>query len=275
MEEVQNLPTLPAVVRKINEVLSSPTANAADVGEIIAKDAALTAKTLKLVNSAFYGFPKKIQSVTRAIVILGFTKVKNVALSASIFDAFRGVTAKGFDASKFWEHSLGTAIATEVVTQELGLDAQEDAFVAGLLHDVGKIIIASSLKNEFIRIQSLIAEENLLMFEAEEKVLGASHAAIGKWLAEKWKFPESLVMSTARHHQPRSAREHRDLAYAVHLGDILARALGIGNGGDDGIPAIDETVWERFDMTEARLDKMCEATLIGATKAEAFFELIR
>lgn len=262
-------------MQKINEVLRDPTANAADVGEIIRQDAALTAKTLKLVNSAFYGFPKKINSITRAIVILGFNKVKNVALSASIFDAFRGVTAKGFDLNQFWEHSLGVAIAAEVISQNLDIDDQGDAFVAGLLHDIGKIIIASNLKNDFVRILQLIQSDDVLMVEAEETVLGANHALIGKWLAERWKFPDNLCASTARHHQPRQAREHRELTYAVHLGDILVRALGVGNGGDLGIPEISDVVWERFDLDRGRLDRLCELILDGVQRAEAFFDLIR
>lgn len=242
---------------------------------MISRDASLTSKTLKLVNSAFYGFPKKINSITRAIVILGFNKIKNIALSASIFETFRGVTGRGFDTKRFWEHSLAVAIATEVVAKDAGLEEQEDAFVAGLLHDIGKIIIAAHLKNEFIAIVKSVEEEGLLMAEAEEKVLGANHALIGKWLGEKWKFPDGLVAPTARHHQPRLAREFRELTYAVHLADILARALGVGNGGDGGIPPIDGVVWDRFDLSTAKIEKLCDAVLEGVDRAGAFLELIR
>ncbi len=279
VERAPDLPTLPDVLTKVQQALTDPRVSAARIGDILHEDQALTARTLKLVNSAYYGFPQKINSVTRAIVILGFNKVREVLLTASVFESFQKAGAKGetssFDATGFWLHSLGTAVASQTVARHLKMPSSDEAFVAGLLHDIGKIVLAQHLKPEFEEVASLVGKEGILMVRAEDQIMKLNHTAIGRWLVERWNFPSGLVAPIRFHHSPALAREHRELVHAVHLGDILARALELGNGGDGRIPEIDPTVWQHNNLSLQTMDKCMGDTLEGFRKSGAFVDLIK
>ena len=150
IESIDDLPTLPTVASQIIGMASSPMTNAADVGRMIEQDQALTAKVLKLVNSAFYGFPGQIKSIQHAVVIMGFNKVKNVVVTASVFDMAKGRKSDRLDLSRFWQHSLGTAVSAKVATKGLNSALQpDDAFVGGLVHDIGKLILDQFLADEY------------------------------------------------------------------------------------------------------------------------------
>ena len=194
-------------------------------------------------------------------------------MTASVFEAFKQNGKDGFDFPGFWIHSLGTAIGSQTAARHLRLSSVDDAFVAGLLHDLGKIILAQQLKPEFQEVTALIRRDDLLMVRAEEQVMGINHTAIGRWLVERWNFPPNLIAPIRFHHTPALAREHRDLAHAVHLGDILARALDLGNGGDAKIPEIDAAVWEQNNLSLPLLDRCLGETLEGFHRSQAFVDL--
>ena len=275
VERSPDLPTLPSVVVKVQKALTNPHVSAAQVGDIISEDQALTARTLRIVNSAFYGFPQKINSVTRATVILGFNKVREVLLATSIFESFKKGGPQSFDLPAFWIHSLGVALASQAVAKQLKLPGAEDAFVAGLLHDVGKVVESQSLKPEFEEVCALVKKEGILMVRAEERVMQLNHTSVGRWMVERWNFPPNLVAPIRFHHSPALAREHKDLVHAVHLGDILARALELGNGGDSRIPEIDPEVWKQNSLSLPLLDRCMADTLDGYRRSEAFVELFK
>lgn len=275
IDNARDLPTLSVVAARLNDMVKSPTTSANDVGDLISQDVALTTKTLKLVNSSFYGFPKKINSITHAIVILGFNKVKNIALAASVLETMNRKTEIAFDYQGFWEHSIGTAICTEALARALKSEYVEDAFVAGLLHDLGKLIVVQYFPEEYLKVRALIDNTNIPMFEAENEVFGFNHSQPGQWLTEKWNFPDSLTSAIRMHHNPLMARQHRDLIWLVHVGDIFARALCVGNGGDPFIPELDETLWERMKLTPALVDGLFKEILEGVAKADEFLDLVK
>lgn len=273
VERAPDLPTLPPVIAKVHTALSDPRTSATAIGDIIHQDQVLTARILRLVNSSFYGFPQKINSVHRAIVILGFNKVREVLLTASVFEAFKKDGNAGFDFPGFWIHSLGTAIGSQAVARHLRLPSVDDAFVGGLLHDLGKIILAQQLKPEFQEVAARVKRDDVLMIRAEEQVMGLNHTVVGRWLVERWNFPPNLIAPIRFHHTPALAREHRELAHAVHVGDILARALELGNGGDAKIPEMDATVWEQNNLSLPLLDRCLGETLEGFRRSQAFVDL--
>ncbi len=276
IESVHDLPTLPTVASEIIALAKSPRTNAADVGRMIERDQALTAKVLKLVNSSFYGFPGQIRSVQHAVVIIGFNKVKNVVMTASVFDLAKGRVSDRLDLPAFWEHGLGVAIASQIVAKEIGGPAlqPEDAFVAGLMHDLGKLILDQFLTDEYIAVIDRVREEGGLLLDAEKEVLGFTHALVGIWLTERWKLPQPLQDAIKLHHDPTRARDNAEMVASVHLGDILARSIGIGNGGDESIPRIHDAVWQKYNLTSAFLDRTLEAFLSELAKARDFFDLI-
>jgi len=275
IESVGDLPTLPTVATEIIALANSPKTNAADVGKMIEQDQALTAKVLRLVNSAFYGFPGQIKSIQHAVVIIGFNKVKNVVVTASVFDLSKGRSSENLDLPRFWRHSLGAAIGAKVASKTLGGGLQpDDAFVGGLIHDIGKLILDQFLTADYTPALAMARDQGMLLLDAEKEVLGFNHAVAGSWIAEKWRLPQPLQHAIRQHHTPTQARENREMVCAVHLGDILCRALGIGNGGDARIPEIQAPVWQQFNLTPAFLDESLQTMIEELRKAQEFFDLI-
>jgi putative nucleotidyltransferase with HDIG domain len=247
--KIKDIPTLPQVLVKLTKLVNDPRSAARDLGRVLSVDQSQTARLLKLVNSAFYGFPRKISSITEAIAILGFNAVKNLCLSISIFDIFADTNGTtGFDREKFWQHSIGTAVGSKVLAKYIGYPEKEELFVAGLLHDIGKVVLDQYLHDTFRQIIKLANKKDILMLEAEEEVLGLSHAQVGQMLAERWKLPYRLVDPIAYHHQPtKSCRFTKEVA-VVHLADILCRAKDLGWGGDNRIPEVNLETWESLKL---------------------------
>ena len=272
---IDSLPTLPTVVARINQLIDDPTASAGDINEVISHDLALSAKILKLVNSAFYGFPRRISSMTHAVVILGFNTVRNIALSAFIFDAF-DTRELAFGHRGFWLHSVGTGVASEVIAARAGMSSVDDAFVGGLLHDVGKVIMHQHLADDLGRVIERAARDGISFVEAERGELDYSHADLGALLMENWKLPVGLVSSLRYHHRPEEAGEQGGKAAAVvHLGDYFCRALLIGSGGDARMPPLVEGAWTGLGLTEADLPEILSEIGTEMSKATAFIELIK
>jgi putative nucleotidyltransferase with HDIG domain len=272
-EGIQDLPTLPSVVLKLNSMIRSPRTSAQQIGELISNDPALTAKALKLVNSAFYGFPRKITNITHAIVILGFQKVRDIVLAASMFDLFKGKRVVGFSQGEFWEHTLVAAIGAETLAKELGSPEAQDAFVTGLLHDIGKLVFAIHGFKEYEAVRKLAKDQDTQTFNVEMVLLGFNHGDIGSWLGEKWQFPDKIIQSIRLHHSPEAAREYRELNNIVHVADIMARAIDLLPNREK-IPVISNDVWNEFRMSEQMLDTVYQRIGEGIDKAKDFFALI-
>ena len=262
IEKIDDLPTLPRTVLKITELVNDPKSSAKDLARVITDDQVLTARLLKLVNSSFYGFPERISTVTGAIVLLGFDAIRNLLLTTSVFDLFANRNRqKKQDQEKFWDHSLGCAVGAKVIGNYLRHDKIEELFVSGLLHDIGKIVVMMYLADEYTKVVALIAKENILMTTAENKVLGYNHAEVGKLLAEKWNLPVKLVQVIAHHHQPDNAGSFAMEAAIVHLADIFCRALNMGYGGDNKIPPLDGSAWERLKIGTSAIDTIMATML--------------
>jgi HD-like signal output (HDOD) protein len=240
-QRITELPTLPTVVDRMTALVDDPKTSAIELGRLISTDQALTVKLLKLANSSYYGFSRQISTINLAIVVLGFDTVKHLGLSLSVIDRFRQSSSQDlFDVQQFWEHSIGCGVASGMLAKEFRYRISAEVFVAGLLHDIGKIILNLYLKEELKAVLDLIAGEGCAFIEAEERIIGVTHADIGRWLAERWNLPSQLVESIAFHHRPGEAKDAVDIATLVHLGDILCRMGQVGYSGDDTIPQIDE-----------------------------------
>jgi putative nucleotidyltransferase with HDIG domain len=244
---------------KITELVNNPRSSAKDLARIITDDQVLTARLLKLVNSSFYGFPQRISTVTGAIVLLGFDAIRNLLLTTSVFDMFSdNKKLSKFNQEKFWDHSLGCAVGAKVIGNALRHDKIEELFVAGLLHDIGKIVEMMFLPKQFSKIADYVNNHHTLMRTAEESILGYNHAEIGKLLGERWNLPPKLISIIAHHHQPSAAGHFTMEAAIVHLADIFCRALNIGYGGDDKIPSLDAFAWESLKIKSSAIEPIIE-----------------
>lgn len=225
-----DLPSMPATLARIIQTANSPEATAEQLAGVVMLDQSLSTKVLRLANSAFLGRRVKASTITEAVVTLGFASVRNLAASASVVDAlFPKRMFVGFSWQDMWIHSVTCAVAAEAIYVRAfgrGQGNNESAFVAGLLHDVGKLIIARALPQRFLQVVEACREYNFEMIRAESNILSTNHAKIGSDLAQQWDFPEKLRAGIAYHHCPEDACEHEDLARAVSAGNLLAKRLG-------------------------------------------------
>ncbi len=250
LKQIKNLPTLPGIVGKLSKMADDPDTTTEQMGRVLSKDHILAAKLLMLVNSAFYGFPQKISSLSSAIILLGFNVIKSLIISASIFELMEN------EDLELWEHSLGCAVVCNVLAKRLEINDPEEVSTAGLIHDIGKVAIKIELPKEYGQIEKLVAEGNIAMREAEMKVLGLNHAEVGGWLAKSWNLPDKLVEPIACHHAPKKAREERLATAIIHFSDIMIRGMGYGHGRDIWVPPLSKQAWDLLGLTPADLDEV-------------------
>ncbi len=276
LENVLAIPTLPIVIEKITRLLQNPSTSAEEIGKAITTDQALASKVLKLVNSAFYGFPGKISTVTHAVVILGFATVKNVVLTASIFDSFskRVSLSRDFDLQKFWLHSVACGAASQCIARHIGFNAKEECFIAGLIHDLGKIIMCNYLPDEFEMVLADRIRKDCLFFESENDVLHITHQELGGIIAERWNLPSALQNAVKNHHYQSPDKEFSTVTGIVHAADIFVRALDIGNGGDDKIPQMSAEIWNNLGFEGLQLQALLEDIESEVDKATVFMQLV-
>jgi putative nucleotidyltransferase with HDIG domain len=255
-ESIISLPTLPTVVSKMIQLVDNPKTSASSLARLIYTDQALTARILKLANSAYYGFPREISTVNMAIVVLGFNTVKEMGLSLSVFEFFKnGSSDATFDISRFWQHSIGCGSAARMLARRLNHHLTGEAFVAGLLHDIGKIILRQYLPKEFLSIIDKVSREELDLDQVEMDVVGTTHSQIGAWLVEKWNLPRIIVDAIAFHHAPWDAREDRVLVAIVNVANALCHLAQIGNSGRINPKKPDDRTWNIFRQAALALDE--------------------
>jgi len=250
LETTHSIPTLPGVVKKLSQLADNDRASVQEMARLISSDQALSGKVLRLVNSPFYGFPGRVSTVSNALILLGVNVVKGLVVSSSIFDIMEK-TVIGL-----WEHSLGAAVAANLIAQRLKLKEAEEISTAALLHDIGKVVIKLETKDEFKRLETAIAGEGLSMLEAERRFLDADHAEIGGWLARHWHLPDKLAEPIACHHDVEKSTTYRIRTAVVHLADVLVKAGGFGFSGDEEVPFIQPAAWERLRLTDAALEEL-------------------
>ena len=255
LSSVDQLPTLPVIYTKISELLRAPDSTVQKVSEVIAEDQAMAAKVLRMVNSSFYGFPKRIGSLQRAVVILGFNEIKSLVLATGVLQMFgKFKTEHGFDMDKLWEHSIGCAVASRVVAEAAQLSNVEDVFAGGLMHDIGKVIHAVNLPKQFVKVIHDVQETGRPMIESEEDILGFNHTETGRALAEKWGFPTKTVDMIANHHISNGSDKLSKEVTAVHLGNTLCSALALGSGGEKRVSMANQKAWQVLELKLSQLE---------------------
>lgn len=243
---VTSLPTLPQVVSKVNSMLSDPDVTAAKVGDVIATDPSLTARILKMVNSAYYGFPHEIVQISHAISILGFITTRSLLLTTSVIKTFGSLESKGcnLDYTEFWVHSLAVATASRNLAKHLGAIAQaEDLYIAGLLHDIGKLVLSQYFSADYQKVLQQSHDRSVRLMDAETESFEFTHEDVGGLLAVKWDLPIKLISSISNHHHPLAGDENKPYFFnnsIVHVADMLCKMMDIGDSGDEFVPQLDK-----------------------------------
>jgi len=225
IKSIIQLPALPSVVMEVADLADNPKTNAAMLAKIISTDQALTAKVLKIANSPFYGFPKKISTIEFAIIIIGFDALKEIIMSVAIVNSMDQDSDDYFDIKLFWDHSITCGVIARRMAQKLGYRVTGEAFVGGLLHDMGISALHRYFKKEFKEIVNSMRESGVSYIEAERSILQVTHAEVGSWLAERWNLPEHLVQAVALHHRPGEAKSKPELISIIHCADVIASRI--------------------------------------------------
>ncbi|MBI5521596.1 MAG: HDOD domain-containing protein [Desulfarculus sp.] len=261
--KIRNLPTLPAILSQIIDLLEQPNSSATDIERVLKNDQALTSKLLAMANSAYYAFQFEVTTVRRAVVAVGYSEVRNLCMGLSLMGFLKPSVFRDRQmAELLWLHSLAVAQGAKLLTQKTrGMDP-EVAYTAGLLHDIGKVVLAAFYPDEVEKLRQLLAQGGLAFSEAEHQ-LGVSHSEVGKFLSEHWKLPELLSQVISRHHTPHASLEHHQMVSAVHAADYLAHGLGFGDGYRPEPPKLNPKALEGLGMEVAQFKECAMAVAQG------------
>ena len=261
IRKCNQLATLPAVVVDIIRLSEDPDSTLEDLAKVIVGDPVLGVRILKLMNSPYYGMPGRINSIHRAILQLGFKAVKNIAIAASLTKLIRGGhVSPDFDAGDLWAHSIAVATGAQMLARQSDLVPAEEAFLAGLIHDMGIVVEMQACGPAFAQmIQTLAADKKLTFRNAEAEVLGASHENFGAGLCRAWNFPASLQFVAGYHHRPWAlAAAQRRLPTLVHIADVLAARIGLGYTRTVETDSVAPSLLGCVNLTQADLDAVAE-----------------
>jgi putative nucleotidyltransferase with HDIG domain len=277
IQDLGQIPTMPTIAAKVMQIVNDPHSNAEDVAKFISRDVALTSKVLRLANSAFYGIPRTISSVNSAIVILGFNTIRSLVLSASVLKMFPAKAgAAALDRKAFWKHSFMVGIASRMVAQiyrKKKLVDMETAFSAGLLHDIGKIVLDQYSNEEYAPVLKAAREKGEPMFMMEKAMMGMSHADVSGMLVDKWQMPNELKGPIVNHHTPFEDKASQDMACIVHYANHLCHEKGSGSIEHETFAALLPEVEAALALGIAK-DALLEELQKHILEAEPFFSLI-
>lgn len=256
---VKDIPTLPVIYQQLFQLMQDPDVSVPHVSDVIAQDQALSSKILHLVNSAYYGYSKQITTISRAVVILGFRAVRSAALAISVFDYFKDEgDSAGVNMQDFWVHSIATATACKVLAEHTTLPEQDEAFVVGLLHDVGKLIEKRYFANDFEDLCRAAQEQHLSWYGGEQVLFQINHATIGKTVFRAWDFPSTVVDAIHYHHDPEKAGTIPALAALTHVADWVTYEMRLGAPGAYPPPAPSPAALKLLGVTAAETAELHE-----------------
>lgn len=273
VSKTTDLPTIPAAAIKVMRESQSSSASAASVAKIIVTDQALSARVLRLANSAFYGLSRRIVDLPEAVVVLGMKTVKNLALVAGTYSWMqRPVTGYCLGPAEMWRHAFGTAVASQLVASASRKAPEDVAFTAGLLHDLGKVALSVWIEDKLGAIMLYANREGIAFDEAERRVLGYDHCQVGFHLGTNWNLPEEICEAALHHHSPSMATAHQAIVDCVHVGDYICSAMGLGLGGDGMQYRFDETCLDRLGLTQESIDKLTDEFIERFEEYESLFK---
>ena len=223
LQTIHKIPSLPVVIMELLASMNQEDADTAVIGTKIAQDQALTAKTLRLANSSFYGMAHQITTTQQAISILGFRTIRCLATTTGLIAAMPAGVSAAFEPMEFWRHGIGAAVCAREIAPHLGCEA-EHAYTAALLHDVGRLVLATQFPTHFAEVLAYQQARDCTMLEAEQQVLGPDHSTVGQALARHWNFPAAYQNAVAHHHMPRAPQEDA-LTTTVRAANLLAHSM--------------------------------------------------
>lgn len=248
IDQIDDLPTLPYAVIQLTNRIHEPNPQIDELADLIMTDQILTTKLMRIVNSAYWGLNRKIESVRETIIYLGLREIENLIYSVTLTNTFE-IDAPLMKRVKFWEHSFGCALYSRLIAEMIGFEGKEMAYLGGLLHDVGESIIALKLYYKFEEVVKLVQEKNFTFYKAEDEILGINHTDFGPWLQENWLLPEMITHIICYHHSLERTEKDKDIILdIVRLADLICLYHKLDFGFKEGEDLKEGilSVWKRL-----------------------------
>ncbi len=265
IERIVELPSLPSVYQRVREALDDPNGSIEAVAQIVATDPSMTARVLKVANSALYGLPTRVESVSRALTIIGTAETQNLILATAVISVFQDLPLGAVSMRSFWEHSIACAVAARAIARRMSINGPEPYYLAGLLHDIGRL--------PFFILEPQIMSETLLahrdrqghLWELEQEFFGTTHGEVGSALLEQWDIPAIYCSAAALHHGQSRYKPWPREAAVIHVADLIVNSLRIGTSGTRWVPVLQDTAWRNTGLALSDLRPIAETT-IGAAR---------
>jgi putative nucleotidyltransferase with HDIG domain len=269
---VRDLPSLPTVVVQVIRSFGEADVSVAELAAQIAKDQAIAAKTMRLANSSFYGLQSRVRTIDQAIAVLGFDSVRSLVTAAGIVGQFSAAQSELFDFTAFWRHAVGSALCAKSLARQARCN-QEFAFVSGLLHDIGRLVLVTRFPDEYAEALAYQRREQCDLLQAERATLGVDHTLVGRVLAQQWKFPDLIQRAIGNHHAP-MRDDLGDIPSVIHVANVIVHALDLDGDPEELVPALAQDAWDSlrldadglrrvFAETEAEFDTACQILTAG------------
>jgi HD-like signal output (HDOD) protein len=239
---IGTLPSIPQIITEVSQMLDSDRTSATDLCKVISQDQGIVTKILAVANSPLYGLPRRVSTIEFAVIIIGFEHIRNILVALSLVEAFKTKNTPDWNQNAYWVHSLLTATAAKRIADDLRYPKSGEVFTAGLLHDLGLVVLQRYLNAEFKSILSMVETEQVSHFTAEERTLGFTHQDISVFLLERWNFPPYISEAILHHHKPSVTEKGKVLASLIHLADYMTQRLSIGAFDWDNNFVLDENI---------------------------------
>jgi len=241
--------TLPIIFTRINEAVDNPESSFSEISQIISGDSASSARLLKIVNSAYYGFSNKVETITHAITIIGTAQLRDLVLATAVIERFQGVPSKTIDMKSFWLHSISCGLAARILATYRHDRNPERFYVLGVLHDIGRLLMFLNIPDQMRKVIEMAEQEKISLYEAEKQIIGFSHAEMGGFLMEAWNLPGTFQTAINFSHDPSSTTpEYVTETSILHVADLISHCMEHGSSGDRYVPPLDEEAWEKIGL---------------------------
>ncbi len=268
-----DLPTLPIVINKIISVASDKDSTIEELEKIISHDQAMVSKLIKLSNSMYYAQKTKVESIKRAIGVIGFDEIIGIALGMELLSSFKDDSGKKLNMDALWMHSIGVATASKELVKRIDSSLAKKMFLPALLHDIGKIIFSVYFKEEYIKVQRFATERKKTLYFAENSIFKLDHATLSALLMKRWNFPESIIIPCRFHHNPESAPiKYKQQAIIIHLADYLTQKARIGHSGNPVSMMIKNSI-KAVGLNRLKLEMIVDQLRGQKDDIQAFFDI--